>query len=74
MGLFNTLTAAFKASTQSPNRGDATGDESAGAYWCHDCQERIRDVDHAGEGSPDCPSCGDQMTFERSVGSTGCAC
>lgn len=74
MGLLTTITEAFKASTQATNRGDITENESAGAYWCHDCQERIRDVDVEGTGAPDCPTCGNGMEFERSTGTTGCAC
>ena len=73
MGLIGTLKDTLAASTQSANRGDVTETESEGAYWCHDCAERIRDVD-AGDGTPTCPECGDEMEFERSVGSTGCAC
>lgn len=83
MGFVSTIRDALAASTQSANRGDGTERESKGAYWCHDCDERIRDVDVAetatpddpesGE-APDCPSCGDPMEFERSVGTTGCAC
>ena len=82
MGLLGTITDVLAASTQSANRGDATETASEGAYWCHDCEERVRDVDvEADEGGgggggepPQCPSCGDEMTFERSVGTTGCAC
>ncbi|MFB6159930.1 MAG: hypothetical protein ABEJ61_02000 [Haloferacaceae archaeon] len=74
MGIVSTLAAALRASTSSANRGDGTDGESAGAYWCHDCDERRRDVDVAGEGPPDCPACGDEMTFERSAAATGCAC
>lgn len=73
MGLLNTVTETLKASTQSPNRGEGT-ETSEGAYWCHDCAERLRDVDVEGDGPPSCPDCGEEMTFERSVGSTGCAC
>ena len=71
MGILDTVRDVLAASTESPNRGGA-GDGSAGAYWCHDCDERIRDVD--ADGAPDCPECGAAMEFERSVGSTGCAC
>lgn len=51
-----------------------TTDGSKGAYWCHDCGERIRDVDHDGETPPSCPACGDEMEFERSPGTSSCAC
>lgn len=73
MSVLSTVRDILQASTQNPNRGDGTA-ESKGAYWCHDCEERIRDVDVDGKSAPDCPSCGDAMTFERSPGSTGCAC
>lgn len=49
-------------------------DGSEGAYWFRDCAERVRDVDHDGEGPAACPSCGAEMAFERSVGASGCAC
>jgi Zn finger protein HypA/HybF involved in hydrogenase expression len=74
MGVLTTVKDFLQASTESPNRGDATTEESKGAYWCHDCSERIRDVEVEGEGTPDCPECGDEMDFERSPSSTGCAC
>jgi len=74
MGLLGTIGEVLKASTQTTNRGDVTDDESEGAYWCHDCQERIRDVEVEGDGAPDCPDCGDEMTFERSKGTSACAC
>ncbi|MEF8782714.1 MAG: hypothetical protein V5A39_06950 [Haloarculaceae archaeon] len=74
MGLLGTIAETFKASTQATNRGDITQNDSEGAYWCHDCQERIRDVDVEGEEAPDCPSCGDEMDFERSKGTASCAC
>jgi Zn finger protein HypA/HybF involved in hydrogenase expression len=72
--LFETVLRTLKASTSSANRGDVTDDESEGAYWCHDCAERIRDVDVTEEPPPNCPACGDEMSFERSAASTGCAC
>ncbi len=74
MGLLSTIGEAFRASTQTTARGDAAGADSEGAYWCHDCQERIRDVDVTGEAPPTCPSCGDEMEFERSKGTSSCAC
>jgi hypothetical protein len=73
MGLFATLRAAFAASTQSTDRGTGTGDPT-GAYWCHDCSERVPARDVAGDDAPACPACGDAMELERSPGSTGCAC
>ena len=74
MGVLSTIRETLRASTQSADRGDVTENESKGAYWCHDCDERLRDTDVAGEGPPSCPDCGEEMTFERSMGSTGCAC
>ncbi|MFB6309459.1 MAG: hypothetical protein ABEH35_09025 [Haloarculaceae archaeon] len=74
MSVLSTVKEILQASTQSANRGDVTDNESKGAYWCHDCSERIRDVDVEGEGAPSCPSCGDEMEFTRSATSTGCAC
>jgi hypothetical protein len=73
MGLIDTITETLQASSSSTNRGDERG-ESKGAYWCHDCEERRLDLDVEGDESPACPACGEAMTFERSPGSTGCAC
>lgn len=74
MSVLDTVKEMLEASTQSPNRGGGTEIESKGAYWCDDCGERVRDVDVEGEEPPDCPQCGDEMRFERSAASTGCAC
>lgn len=71
MGLFGTLKETLAASTSTTGRNDR---ESKGAYWCHDCSERVLDLNVEGEGTPTCPSCGDEMEFERSTDSTGCAC
>lgn len=73
MSVIDTVREIFEASTQSPDRGDGSV-ESEGAYWCDDCSERIRDVDVEGEEPPACPQCGEEMRFERSAASTGCAC
>jgi DNA-directed RNA polymerase subunit RPC12/RpoP len=73
MGLLSTISETLKASSQSTNRG-GSGETSKGAYWCHDCSERILDLDVDGEEPPTCPDCGEAMAFERSPGSTGCAC
>jgi rubrerythrin len=73
MSVLSTVKELLEASTQNPNRGGGASD-SEGAYWCHDCAERVPDVDVEGEAPPACPDCGDEMTFERSAGSTGCAC
>jgi len=72
MGLLGAILDVSQASSQSPDRGDGTG-ESAGAYWCHDCAERIRDA-LDGEAPPSCPDCGEEMAFERAAASTECAC
>lgn len=74
MSVLGTLKEVLRASSQSTNRGEQGGEESKGAYWCDDCDQRILDLDVDGEGPPGCPECGDEMTFERSPGSTGCAC
>ncbi|MFC7176745.1 hypothetical protein [Halosegnis marinus] len=72
MGLLRSVSEALRASGQSTNRGEGAG-EVEGAYWCHDCGERVADAS-ADDETPDCPDCGDAMAFERSPGSTGCAC
>ncbi|GAA0458597.1 zinc-ribbon domain-containing protein [Halococcus dombrowskii] len=74
MGFTNTIKETLQASTESANRGGGKGDGSKDAYWCHDCAERVRDVDVKGEEPPDCPDCGAMMEFERSPSTTGCAC
>ena len=74
MSILTTVKEMMQASTQSANRGDVTETMSEGAYWCDDCSERIRDVDVDGDEPPNWSTCGDEMRFERSQGSTGCAC
>lgn len=73
MGLIGTIRETLEASTPSPDRGTGTS-ESAGAYWCDPCAERVPAADVEGEDAPACPECGEAMRFERSPGSTGCAC
>lgn len=73
MSVLGTVKELLQASTQSPNRGDGTALESDGAYWCDACDVRIRDAD-AEEEPPSCPDCGEEMRFERSATTTGCAC
>ncbi len=51
-----------------------SGTQSKGAWWCMDCSERIRDVEYEGEGTPNCPSCGETMEWEGSPDGPGCAC
>ncbi len=72
MGIVNTVREILEASTQSSDRGGGTNTPK-GSYWCHDCTERVPAAD-AGSEPPTCPSCGEEMDFERSVGTTGCAC
>lgn len=71
MGLFGTLKETLAASTPTTGRNAR---ESKGAYWCHGCSERVLDLDVEGESPPACPACGEEMEFERSTSSTGCAC
>ena len=91
MSILRTVQELFEGSSSTST---GASDRSAGAYWCHDCGERIRDVDldadlgledadfdadAEGEGdkdtpAPECPSCGEEMEFERSMGASGCAC
>ena len=70
MGFIGTLTEALRASSQAAPGGETA---SKGAYWCDDCDVRVRDVDLDDEEAR-CPECGDEMRFERSPGSSGCAC
>ncbi|MGM0397485.1 MAG: hypothetical protein ACQEQY_00695 [Halobacteriota archaeon] len=72
MGLLDTVSAVV--SEMGPDREAAQRPQSKGAYWCDDCSVRIRDVDYDGEGTPACPECGQEMRFERSPDSGGCAC
>jgi hypothetical protein len=77
MSVLGTVREILEASGQSSNRGEGQA-ESKGAFWCDDCSVRIRDVEVEGRADPDdppsCPDCGDEMHFERSAASTGCAC
>lgn len=67
--------SAVKDLLQAPaNRSDPTAEPAKGAYWCHDCSERIRDTAVEGDEPPACPDRGDAMTFERSRDSAGRAC
>lgn len=75
MGVFDSIKTVLDSA--SPN--DRPTDGSSGAYWCDDCDVRIRDVDleesEAGSetGEPTCPDCNEEMRFERSAG-RDCAC
>lgn len=72
MGILGTLRETLTASTATD--GDATADRSTGAYWCHDCAERLPEFEVDGDEAPSCPRCGESMAFERSPDSGGCAC
>lgn len=74
MSVLRSVREVLGASTRNPSRGDDSTAESEGAYWCHDCGERMLDLDVEGTDPPTCPDCGDEMAFEQSIGSTGCAC
>jgi DNA-directed RNA polymerase subunit RPC12/RpoP len=69
MSLLDTVRDAFEGRASRD-----TGQQSEGAYWCHDCSERILDLNVEGDAPPDCPDCGDEMAFERSPDSGDCAC
>ena len=73
MSVLTTIKEMLEASTQSTNRGQSM-EQSAGAYWCDDCSERLLDPEVDGDEAPSCPECGEEMQFERSPGSTACAC
>jgi hypothetical protein len=73
MSVLSTVTKLLQASNQSTHRGDGT-EAPDGAYWCDDCDQRSPDTDVEGDRTPDCPDCGESMAFERSPGTTGCAC
>jgi predicted amidophosphoribosyltransferase len=59
------------ALTEQPAAKSQPDDGSKGAYWCDDCNNRIRDINL--EGEPVCPDCGEEMRFERATG-RDCAC
>jgi len=80
MGLIDSVSAALEPDTDSGERTADGSEQSAGAYWCDDCGVRVRDVDVAdeglstdGDGTPECPDCGEAMRFERSH-ADACAC
>jgi len=81
MGIISTLSDALSSSVGSKTAAtDDASAESKGAYWCDDCDVRVRDVevaarglDHDDDGTPHCPDCGEAMRFERSH-ADGCAC
>lgn len=67
MSIVSKVLAAF--SLKSVN----TSSSESGGYWCHDCDCRIPASDVPDDESPFCPSCGEQMKFERSS-LPSCAC
>ena len=67
MSVLDTVKELFSGPSSKPPS------ESTGAYWCHDCNERIPETDVAGNEDPSCPSCGEAMDFERSSAAS-CAC
>ncbi|MDL5362997.1 hypothetical protein [Halalkalicoccus sp. NIPERK01] len=66
MGVIDTVRELFDGPEPTKSR-------SKGAYWCDDCDERILDLEADAE-PPDCPTCGEEMRFERSPDAGGCAC
>jgi len=68
MSILDSITEALTAQSSTKSRPD---DGSKGAYWCDDCDVRVRDVDL--EGDETCPDCGEEMRFERASGRS-CAC
>jgi len=65
------LSTIKEALTSEPSAKSRPDDGSDGAFWCDDCNVRIRDVDL--EGDPVCPECGEEMRFEGASGRS-CAC
>lgn len=53
----------------SKPRGRASG--SSGSYWCDDCCTKILASDIEGDIA-ECPDCGDEMRFERSMKGIQC--
>ena len=70
MGLLGTLKETLEASSQTSPGGSS---DSEGAFWCDDCDVRVLDTAVESD-DPACPDCGEPMRFERSPGSTSCAC
>jgi uncharacterized paraquat-inducible protein A len=68
MSILGTVREVLTSKPAAKSRPD---DGSKGAYWCDDCNVRIRDVDLEGEAT--CPECGQEMRFEGASGRS-CAC
>ncbi len=69
------LIESVKDAIASPSPKGRPDDGSKGAYWCDDCDLRVRDVElnAAPDEDATCPDCGETMRFERSSGRS-CAC
>ncbi|AUX10791.1 hypothetical protein AArcSl_3185 [Halalkaliarchaeum desulfuricum] len=70
MGILDAVRDLFS----EPPQQRSSKSESVGAYWCHDCAERVPGSDQTEDTAPECPSCGEEMSFERSPGTASCAC
>jgi DNA-directed RNA polymerase subunit RPC12/RpoP len=73
MSVIDAVRSLLESTDPTARQNEGTG-ETKGAYWCTDCDERVPGTEVEGDDAPACPSCGDEMTFERSPGSAGCAC
>lgn len=68
------LIDSVKRALESPSPKGRPDDGSKGAYWCDDCDNRLRDVELDVEPKKAvCPDCGEEMRFGRSSG-RDCAC
>lgn len=74
MSVLNTVKELFEASAEPSDRDDLEVMQSKGAYWCHDCDERVSAAMVEREETPTCSECGDEMAFEPSPPTTGCGC
>lgn len=81
MGIIDTVTSTLSGSAgEADSSDDSASVASKGAYWCDDCNVRVRDVavderrlDRDSDDTPLCPECGSAMRFERNYGES-CAC
>lgn len=69
MSLIDTLKDALTA----PAADEKKTRQVVESYWCYDCGER-RLADTVDTDDPACPSCGEPMEYDRSVGTADCAC
>lgn len=67
MDLVDTLKDALTRPTSDGKRAD----QPIESYWCYDCGERLLAEEVESE-EPTCPSCGEPMEFDRSVGTASC--